>query len=184
MKLFIKTTLVLSFAAVLTACGGGGDGGSSSTATGKYAGTHSYCDGDHTRYRLVLTETVNGNYSVLDSEVTYQNSNCTGNVLATYSATVPSIATFVETSVAPIRVPDLASSLSLDKYKLNVPQSTATLTGSGVTGNCVNYPGGRFCYDLSSDAYQVDLGLYLTSAGFYGLILEDGVYAGDLYVKE
>ena len=181
MKSILKTTLALSFVAVLAACGGGG---SSSTGAGKYAGAHSYCDGDHTRFRLVLTETANGNYSLLDSEVTYQNANCTGNVLATYSASVPSILTFVETSVAPIRVPGLASSLSIDKYKMNAPRATGTLTGPGVAGNCVTYPGGRFCYELNSDALQLDLGLYPAPAGFYTLVLEDGVYVGDLYAKE
>lgn len=182
---FFKTTLSLSFVGLLAACGGG----TQQESQDKYAGTHSYCDGDHTRYRLTLTGTGNNNYKVTHSEITYQNSNCTGSVLATYSEPDASNLTFIETAIATVRAPGLASSLSIDKYKLNIPQTTATLTGPAVVGNCFNYPGrnGRICYDLNVDAEQVDLGAYKTSAGFYLLLLEDGTYLdeeGAVFVKE
>jgi hypothetical protein len=187
---FSKTTLALSLVFLIAACGGGGGSNQSESQQGsqdKYAGTHSYCDGDHTRYRVTLTGTGNNNYKATSSEITYQNSNCTGTVLATYSGPDAGNLTFIETAIATVRAQGLASSLSIDKYKLNIPQTTATLTGPAVVGNCFNYPAGRICYDLSIAAEQVDLGLYKTNAGFYVLNLENGTYLneeGSVYVKE
>ncbi len=190
MNLFFKLALVIPFVSLIAACGGGGSSSESESqqeSKGIYDGTHSYCDGDHTRYRLALTGTGNNNYSASVSEITYQNSNCTGSILATYSEPVASDLTFVQTATATVRAPGLASSLNIDKYKLNIPQTTATLTGPNVDGNCVNYPTGQFCYELNVAAEQVDLGVYKTSGGFYLLFLENGTYVNDegsLFVKE
>ena len=187
MKSFQKSTLILSFLFALTACGGGG-GDTGTATTGKYSGTYSYCDGDHTRYKVVFTDTGNENYKSLTSEITYQNANCTGTVLATYSETVPSTLTFQESSIATVNVPNLGSSLKIDKYKINIPKFTATLSGPGVVnGNCVKYPNGQFCYTLDSDAEQLDVGFYSSSNGVYPLVLENGVYTntdGDVLIKE
>lgn len=203
----LKTALALSLVAVLTACGGGdvtsgsdtggaggngGTGGANTppTTANKYEGTHSYCDDDHTRYRVTLTSTGNNNYRAKFSDITYQNSNCTGSVLATYSEPLESTLTFIETATANVSAQGLASSLSIDKYKFNVPQQIATLTGPNVVGDCVNYPGpdGKFCYEqLNIAAEQVDWGLYKTSAGFYLLNLVNGTYDNEersVYVKE
>lgn len=136
---------------------------------------------------MTLTGTGNNNYKATSSEITYQNSNCTGTVLATYSEPDAGTFTFNETTIAPVRVPGQASNLSIDKYKLNIPQSRATLTGPAVVGNCFNYPAGRICYDLNIDAEQVDLGFYKTNAGFYVMNLENGIYLneeGSVFVKE
>lgn len=189
MNTFLKIALALSIVPLMAACGGGGgsDNGQSESQQDKYAGTHSYCDGDHTRYRVTLTGTGNNNYSTTSTQITYQNANCTGNVIATYSEPVASTLAFQRNAIATVRVPGLASSLSIDQYKVNIPSMTATLSGSGVVGRCVNYPAGRFCYDLNISAEQVDLGFYKTSAGFYALSLENGTYTneeGSLFVKE
>lgn len=184
---FCKTTLTLSFVCLIAACGGGNQSESQQASQDKYAGTHSYCDGDHTRHRLTLTGTGNNNYRATSSEITYQNSDCTGSVLATYSEPDAGNMTFIETATTTVRAQGLASSLSIDKYKLNIPQTTPTLTGPAVVGNCFNYPVGRICYDLNIAAEQVDLGLYKTSAGFYVLLLENGTYLneeGYVFVKE
>jgi hypothetical protein len=190
MNNFSKTTLALSLVCLIAACGGGGDSSQSESqqaSQNKYAGAHSYCDGDHTRYRVTLTGTGNNNYKATASEITYQNSNCTGSVLATYSEPDAGNLTFIETATATVSAIGLASSLSIDKYKLNIPQTTATLTGPAVVGNCFNYPTGQICYDLNIAAEQVNLGLYKTIAGFYLLLLENGTYLneeGSVYVKE
>ena len=190
MKSFLRATSTLLFISVMAGCGGGGgesSEGSNATTKDKYSGTHSYCDGDHTRYKVTFNATGKGNYSISETEATYQNSNCTGNILATYSESAPSTLSFIATGLTPVNAPGLASSLIVDKYKLNIPQKTATLTGSGVNGSCVNYPQGRFCYDLTITAEQIDIGFYSTAAGFYPLLLENGTYQSDsenLYVKE
>lgn len=184
---FCKTTLTLSFVCLIAACGGGNQSESQQASQDKYAGTHSYCDGDHTRTRLTLTGTGNNNYRATSSEITYQNSDCTGSVIATYSEPDSGNLTFIETAIATVRAQGLASSLSIDKYRLSLPQQTATLTGSNLVGNCFNYPAGRICYDLNIPTVQVDVGLYKTNAGFYVLNLENGTYLneeGSVYVKE
>jgi hypothetical protein len=190
---FSKTTLALSFVGLLAACGGGNQSESQQESQDKYAGTHSYCDGDHTRYRVTLTGTGNNNYKATSSEITYQNSNCTGTVLATYSEPLESTLTFIETATAPVSAPGLAPNLSIDKYKLNIPQQTATLIGPNVTrrsnnSSCFPVPPDRnFCYGLALESEEVDLGAYKTSAGFYLLLLENGTYLneeGSVFVKE
>jgi hypothetical protein len=185
---FSKTTLALSLVGLIAACGGGGSKSESQQGNqDKYAGTHSYCDGNHIRSRVTLTGTGNNNYKATSSEITYQNSNCTGSVLATYSVPDAGNLTFIETAIGTVRAQGLASSLSIDKYKLNIPQTTATLTGPNVVINCVYYPAGHICHYLDLAAVQVDLGLYKTSAGFYLLLLENGTYndeEGYVHVKE
>lgn len=187
MKSIFKHTLLASAICILTACGGGGGGGGSVPTVNKYTGTHSYCDGDHTRYRNIISDLGNGNLSVSPLEITYQNSNCTGAILATYSESIPSTMTFIDNSNATVRLPGLPSSLNIDKFKATVPNTKASLIGTGVVGNCVNYPGGRFCYDLEVLSKNVDVGFYMINSGFYGMILENGVYVGyanEFYTRE
>lgn len=186
MILFFRTSLLLWLAGILTACGGGGDG-SNTTDAFKYAGTHSYCDNDHTRYRVALTATGNGNYNAVDTDIIYQNSNCTGNVLATYSGPITNTLTFVETAIATVQTTGLAPSLSIDKYRVNTPNTPGSLTGPSVDGSCVNLVGRRICYSLDGGAQQLDVGLYQTNAGFYIMNLENGVYVdrdAGLFLKE
>ncbi len=193
MKSTLKTKFAISLVALLTACGGGGGGGGGggdpATATvGKYAGTHSYCDRDHTRFRLTLTGTEGENYNLTRTMISYQNANCTGDVLGTYSVSSPSTLTFVETAIATVSVPNLASSLSIDKYKLKTGPTTGTLVGPGVDGPCVNITSNQqICFEMTMDAQELDLGFYLTTGGFYLMELENGIYGTEqesLLVKE
>lgn len=172
---------------MLAACGGGGGGGDagSNATTAKYVGTYSYCDGDHTKYTATLTDAGNGNLNAVPLEITYQNSNCTGGVLATYSESAPTTMTFTGNSIVSVRAPGFPSSTSLDKFRAAIPSMQATLTGPGVTGNCVNYPGGRFCYDLNVVSETVDIGFQQSGNGYHAFILENGIYEyNDFYVKQ
>lgn len=187
---FFKTTLALPLVFLIAACGGG----TQQESQDKYAGTYSYCDNDHTRYRATLTGTGKNNYSMSYSEIIYQNADCTGSVLATYSEPDASTWTFIETATAPVSAPGLASSLSIDKYKLNIPQQTARLTGTNLTlrGDgltCFPVTTNRvpFCYRLDVEEESVDIGVYLGSTGYSLLILENGTYEnkeGSVFVKE
>lgn len=183
----LKTTFAMALVALLTACGGGGGGGDPATATvGKYAGTHSYCDRDHTRFRLTLTGTEGENYNLTRTVISYQNADCTGDILGTYSVSFPSTLTFVETAIATVRGPRLASSLSIDKYKIKTPQTTGMLVGPGVDGPCVNIARNqKICFEMEANPQELDLGFYLTTGGFYAMELENGTYQAEaLMVKE
>lgn len=172
---------VLSLSVVLAACGGGGGdegGNGNSTPAGpleKYVGSYSYCDQDHTKYSLSLTNAGNQDLYGSIEEVTYQNSNCSGDVLGTYKWKSPATISYISTGVATVNAAGLPASLSIDKVKMTLT-TQATLTGPGVTGNCLKYPGGNVCYDLSINSASNDGGLYISGSKLYELSLENGVY--------
>lgn len=182
MKL-IRTLLALSLTVALAACGGGDDStpsnNSPSTTLGaleKYTGMYSYCDGDHTRYNLAVTDAGDGQLNAAPSEITYQNANCTGSILATYTEPSPSKITYLSTGVVTVNGDGLPSSLSVDKVTLSFPTMQASLTGPGVSGSCVNYPGGDYCMNLSITAQTFNGALYLSGSSLYTLELENGTY--------
>ena len=190
MKKLFNLTLAASAAALVTACGGGGGSGSGDNSTpvvvnsmSKYIGEYSYCDQDHTRTSIALTDAGGQSLNIAYSEVTYQNANCSGTILANYNWNNPGRVTYISTDVATVSAPGLPSSLSVDKVGLSV-NTQATLSGPGASGNCVTYPRGNFCYDLIVQGQTNEGAFYLTGNTFYELLRSNGIYYSDgVYTK-
>lgn len=203
MKNAFKHVLAASAVVLVTACGGGGDdggvGGSVDvvgggggqgasepvTSASKYVGTYVSCDGDHTKYINTISDLGNGRLRFIPVEITYQNSNCTGRILATYSESQPTTASFLGSSTVAVSGPGFPSRVSMDRFSAEIPNMRASLAGPGVDGNCVNYPGGRFCYELNVVSERVEVGFQVSGNGFNAFLFEDGVYEyNDFYTKE
>jgi hypothetical protein len=187
MKKIIKILFATASITLTIGCGGGGGGisdTSESLSNSKYVGSYYYCDGDHISFSVTLTDAGNGNLNATPLEVTYQNSNCTGNILATYSESRPTAMIYTGNSIVSVNAPGFPSSTSLDKFRASIPSMQAILVGPGVVGNCVNYPGGRFCYNLSVVAENLDIGFQQSDNGFHAFLLENGIYQyNDFYTK-
>lgn len=189
---FKYATAVVAMA-VLTACGGGSDGADDSSsapapqpvgALAKYIGNYSYCDQDHTKYSVSITDAGDGALNTAPTEVSYQNSDCTGSVLATYSWTAPARVTLSSTSVATVSGGGLPSSLTIDKIQATASNINIRLVGPGVSGNCVSIPSGRFCYDSGPFDATTQAGFYLSGGKLYEMVLNNGVYVvGSVYSK-
>lgn len=190
MQNLLKHALSATAVAMLVACGGGGDGDDitpSNPIAIKYVGTYNHCDGDHTKYTMTLTDGGNGKLNAIPTEVTYQNSNCTGSILATatYSESKPTIMTFTGDAIVTTSAPGFPSSTNLDTFSAATPSSQINLTGPGVRGNCVYYPPGRFCYDLNVASEIVNIGFQKTDNGFHAFTLDNGIYHYDnFFVKQ
>lgn len=196
MKNTIKLTLAASAVALLAACGGGGgDSGGSGSGSGggdtannplsKYAGTYYICDG---RSKETVTVAANGSNSISFAyvEEIYQNNNCTGSVIGTYRLPQAVTATYQNQTTAnfpPVTI--LPNADTVDRVTLSSPGMTAQLTGSGVSGSCVNYSGGKVCYDnLVLPAVSTTGAAYLSGNYLVTFSLENGVLESDgIYSK-
>lgn len=180
MKKTINYALSITALAALVACGGGGGGDAENKAPvgalEKYAGSYAYCDQDHTKYSIVLTSAGNDTLEAVPTEVTYQNSNCSGSILGTYSWTAPEKITLSSTSVGTVSGGGLPASLLIEKVQRTLSNINITLTGPNVSGNCITYPGGSFCYEKGPFNETKQGGLYLSDGKLHELLLENGVY--------
>jgi hypothetical protein len=116
----------------------------------------------------------------------YQNANCQGPVIGTYKPQ-PVVATYQNQATAklpPVTV--FATSDLVDRISMSSAGGTDQLTGSGVNGNCVNYPGGRYCFeDLTRPAETWTGAGYLKGDYFVMFYLENGVLEyGDVSSKD
>ena len=182
----LKFTFVAASVALLTACGGGGDAVDSAVGStvdnplAKYVGTYYACDGNT---KEILTAAASGSNSLKVNvvETTYQNDNCSGAVVGTYSLPEPYTIAYQDKTTANFpAVTILPSADSVDRGALSIPAMTAQLTGSGVSGSCVTYANGNICYDsLSLGAVSTTGALYLKDGYLVTLVLENGVLEAD-----
>lgn len=178
----IQKTIASSFALLmLAACGGGGSGdnsgaGSNTNPLKKYEGTYYVCDG---RAKETATVTASGanSMSITFVEDIYQNTNCQGAVVGTYKLAQPLVATYQNQATAKLPpVTIFPTSDVVDRISMSYAGGTAQLTGSGVNGNCVNYPGGRSCFeDLTRPAETWTSAWYLKGDYIVTFFLENGV---------
>lgn len=191
-----RSILAVGLVFALTACGGGGGGGSGGyteeviedaviengtyTPRGplaKYVGRYSFCS-DHTEYQIEFSPTGDDDLSADVREITYQGEDCTGATLATFFWSAPASVSYSATGIATVRGAGLPTSLSLDKVKVSVQEVRGQLSGMSVSGNCVTYPKGSFCYDLTTtQTNESQGGLYLVGGKLYELQLDNGVYS-------
>ena len=114
--------------------------------------------------------------NVLPTEVTYQNDNCTGNVLGTYTWSAPAKLTLTSTGVATVRGGGLPASLTVDKVQLTATNVRIVVSGAAATGNCINYPNGQVCYEQLPSNATTPGAFYLSGGKLYEMLLENGVY--------
>lgn len=175
-----KLALAIVSVSFLAACGGGGSSGSSTAVNPlqKYEGTYYVCDSSgHTKKTVTVTST--GSNSVTASQVQqiYQNINCSGPVVGTYSESGSITASYTSQTTANFpRVTIMPASDTVDSVNFSAPAMTMQLVGSGVSGSCVAYTGGRTCYDtFSAPAQVVNGAFYLRGNYFVTLSLQNGV---------
>lgn len=162
---------------IITACGGGG-GGTPNTADNplkKYEGTYYVCD-DHEKTILQVSPTNSAGLNVTLSAEFYSNTSCSGNIIGLYKWDSPALLTY--TGGTSINLPKFTAfppADSVDKIDLNISAMSASLTGSGVKGACVNYSNidggittsGKHCYDLQINATSSSGALYLSNDSQY-----------------
>lgn len=192
MRKLVKYFLCSSAVLVLMACGGGDDandagsdaGSIEATALGKYIGSWSYCDQDHTRYSLIINGSGVDALNTAPTEVTYQNANCTGIVLGTYTWSMPARITISSTSIATVSGAGLPRSLAIDKIQVAVNNATMRLVGPGVNGNCIALSNSSLCYNPIPTNSVIQGGFYFSEGRLYELELDNGTYfVSGVYTK-
>jgi len=179
---YVLSTVAL---ATLVACGGGGgdDTAANDPSTAgpldKYLGTFSYCDQVNTRYSVDITSADGSAVNITSTEVTYENANCSGAALGTKVWNGAARLTYLSTSVGTVDGPGLPSSLTIDKVQITASNISQTLTGPGVTGNCVRHSSGTICYDIGVINLNEQGAFYLSGSQLYQMYLENGVYIVD-----
>lgn len=190
----MKFVLAAATVAILVGCGGGGSsGGGGSTADNplvKYNGTYYHCD-KNARTTVVMTPTGSNGLNVTVSNDVYSGVNCTGSVIGAYRWNSPALITYTgRTSATLPAVTVLPFSDTVDTVTLNTSSMTGTLTGSAVSGSCVNYSyvdggstiTGRHCYSLVMQASSSSGALYLSSDNQY--LVQFALINGTLQAQE
>ena len=139
----------------LSACGGGGSSSeqiAESDPMAKYIGEYYICVG-HSREKMKISASAGGVVQATLEDTIFKNDNCTGEVVGVRTMSAPFTLRWLGTTT--VKLPPtqgFPASDVVDKMQLSAPARTASLTGSGVRGLCVEYTGGRTCW--GSGAYS------------------------------
>jgi hypothetical protein len=158
--------------------GGGGGGGEPSPVNNplsKYVGTYYYCE-DNEKSTLTLAANGSDGLNLTMASDVYSGNNCSGSVIGSYRWIKPAVITYQKKTQA--TMPELTllpPSDTVDEVSISLAGVTAQLTGSGVSGSCVNFAysagsvtkSGEFCYDLSFPSTPETGALYLTADSQY-----------------
>ena len=179
-----KLAIAATVAALLTACGGGGGTTSVSNVDNKWAsnaGTYYSCD-SHTKQTATLTPNGTNQLAISLKQEVFSLDACTGTVIGTVS-TMSMTMTYINTIAATVTGVGTRTSLqnlSIDTVTVTAPAQNLTLTGSGVTGNCVNYLNGNTCFNsLSIPSVLMNAGIYLSSTAFATLVQNGSAWVAD-----
>lgn len=184
----IQVVVAVGAVVTMAACGGGGDSEVAvSNPLKKYEGTYASCDGNQ-KEKLTITATGSNSIAMSYSEEIYQGDNCTGAIVGTFSLPQPVIATFTAQTTANFpHVTIMPRTDIVDGVTISTPAMTAQLTGSGVSGSCVNFANGNVCYDdLTYPALTQSGAAYLredylvTFSLLNGILAADGIYSKNL----
>ena len=197
--MFLKSSLFHNVVAMMlsllvAACGGGGgESTNQNNPLEKYAGTYYACDKNE-KTSLQLTASGQNNLAAQLFADVYSGPNCTGEIIGSYRQNGSSVVSYVSTGNSDLPALTIfPSSDTIDYVTLAIPAGTGTLTGNGVTGNCVNYSyiqgsssiSGSHCYDLVQQPATVTGGLYLSSDAQYLVQFQrvDGVYQAEKIIS-
>lgn len=143
----------------------------------KYAGKYSYCDGNYTKMTVEFAGGPNGTMTAASRATAYEYADCTGQAIGTLSVDPASSVVYKSSGISTVSGAGLPASLLIDKVSISVEDAVPSLSGPGVSGNCIAYPKGKRCYDLSPvTASSPDSALYLANNQLYNLQLQNGVY--------
>ena len=185
----MKTATKLLFAtvsiALITACGGGSGGTTSVSAVDNKwvsnVGTYYSCD-SHTKQTATLTPTGSNQLAISIKWEVFSLDACAGTligVVSPMSLTMTYIKTVMAT-VTGVGTRTSVQNLSIDTVTTTAPAQNLTLTGSGVTGNCVNYLNGNNCFNnLSFPSQSMNAGIYLSSTAFATLVQNGSTWIAD-----
>jgi len=201
---WLKIGACMAFAFCLSGCGGGGCGAttalgavassacSNNEATNtlkKYEGVYSTCV-ENVKVQIELAAQGSNSLNYLTKAFVYADANCTGDVLGTFAWDRP--ATINHTGSATQTLPAVTifpTADTVDTVTIQFKSLTASLTGSGVDGNCVKHnvlnsnisQSGEFCFDLSLPDRTLNGALYLSADGQYLLTfsLNDGTLTAE-----
>ena len=138
----------------------------------KYVGTYAFCEG-HERDQLTIAQSASGELMIQQNSYYYQNANCSGPIVGTY--TMPAVVSFTLLSSGLASVTGYPSKYSLatfmvDRVSISSPGFTRSFTGTNVVNIdervCVLFSdGGRSCVsELTVPAEEYVGGLILTDA--------------------
>ena len=206
-----KLVIGLAITATLVACGGGGESDSSSGSSvsvknplKKYEGTWYVCD-EHQKITYSISTTGTDGLNLDYSEEFYSEPNCSGQLWASYKWNAPQQITYKDTTSATLpRAKVFPFSATVDGVTILTTPSVATLTGSSLMGNCMNFwtssvkylmdrtPGvpttgmSRKCWDQFREPSTSSGALYLTADNQYlvQLKLENGVLITDQILSQ
>ena len=191
--MLFKISMAVVAGALLASCGGGGGvcgatlafGGAVSSqcsqASGianplkKYEGSYYMCDGNR---KTILRASVSGSRSlnVHGSAEVYSGARCTGSVIGLFAFDAPSVVTYSGSATANLPAFTVFPySDSIDRVLTDASTATATLSGSNVSANCVNYSyveagvtkSGSHCFSLTQQVAAFVGGLYLSADDQY-----------------
>ena len=185
----LNAVAACTVAVVFAGCGGGGDssgGASADNPLRKYEGTYYHCD-DHDKVSVTVVAAGSNSVTLSYTEQIYQNANCTGSIVGTYTLPQAITASFQSQTTAnlpPVTV--LPSAGTVDKITVSAPNMTAQLTGTGVKGSCVYFSSGNTCFDSLDLPAQTTTGaLHLSGNYLVVFTLSNGVLESDsIYSKD
>jgi hypothetical protein len=186
-----KLALVIVSVTFLAACGGGGSSSGGSTAGNplqKYEGTYSICDvGGHSKQTVTVTANGSNSVNMASVEQIYQNTNCSGAIVGTYSLPSPITATYQSQTTASFpQVTIMPRSDIVESVTISAPAMTAILVGSGVSGSCVTYATGNQCFNNLSMAAQAFTAAFYLRGNYFvtfdrqnGVLVANGIFSKD-----
>ncbi len=141
----------------------------------KYAGVYHYCE-DNEKSTLTLVANVSDGLNLTMASDVYSGNNCSGSVVGSYRWIQPAVITYQSQTHATLpEVTLLPQSDTVDEVSISLAGVSAQLTGSGVSGNCVNYSftsgsltrSGESCFELTFPSTPESGALYLTADSQY-----------------
>lgn len=159
---------------------------SSSNPLKKYEGTYYICD-SHSKKTVTVAATGSSSLSLAFVENIHKEQDCTGAIVGTYTLPQVVTATYQYQTTAnlpPITI--LPDSAAVDQVTISSPSMTAKLTGTGVSGSCVNFNNGNVCFNsLANPASNKTGALYINGNYLITLSVTNGVLeADDIFSKD
>lgn len=189
-----RLKMVGSMVAVVVAlagCGGGGGGGASdvnqlANPLVKYEGAYYVCDG-HSKRSVTAVAQGGDSLTLTLEEKIYKEENCLGVVVGTLTNPNPMTVKYTGKTAATMpAITVLPYSDMVDVVSASISAMTQQLSGSGVSGLCVNYTNGHTCFDTLIVPAQVGSGaIYLTGNYLVQFELTNGLLApSDILSKD
>lgn len=186
-KLKVTPFFFVTFLALLLAGCGGGGGCGATVALGnaasslcskpdeinplkKYEGTFYYCE-TNKRATIQLTPTGSQSINLSVTAEIFNQPNCSGNIVGTYSFDKPILVTFTGKLTASLPEYTIFPTTDMvDLVSINRPAMTPTLSagnGGSVNGNCINYTYSNGTTSSSNTSCITTLETFISNGAMY-----------------